>query len=141
MESMNMNNRNPTFWLILYTLLAFVLTSMLFSCKTKYVTTEKVVDRYIHNTDTIRDSVYNNVFINQYIKGDTIFKDKIETIYKYVYRSKVDTFIQKDSIPYIVVKEVEKKEKLTWWMRVKLWLFYPLIVAFALFIILRLPRR
>lgn len=119
-------------------LIAILFVFCLVSCKTKTVVVEKVVDRYTHTTDTIRDSVRNDVFVKEYVKGDTVFVDKMQTLYKYVYRSKVDTFIQRDSIPYVIetVKEVGKK--LTVWDRIRLWLFLPMaILLFISFIIIR----
>jgi hypothetical protein len=79
---------------ILFCIICMLLTS----CKTKTVVVEKVVDRYTHTTDTIRDSIRNDVFVKEYVKGDTVFVDKLQTLYKYVYRAKTDTFIQKDSV-------------------------------------------
>ena len=119
-------------------LIAILFVLCLVSCKTKTVVVEKVVDRYTHSTDTIRDSVRNDVFIKEYVKGDTVFVDKVQTLYKYVYRSSIDTFIQRDTIPYVVesVKEVDKK--LTTWDRIRLWLFFPMaILLFISFIIIK----
>jgi len=119
-------------------LIAILFVLCLVSCKTKTVVVEKVVDRYTHSTDTIRDSVRNDVFIKEYVKGDTVFVDKVQTLYKYVYRSSIDTFIQRDTIPYVVesVKEVDKK--LTIWDRIRLWLFFPMaILLFISFIIIK----
>ena len=102
-------------WYIISTIVLTILICLFLSgCKTKTVVMEKVVDRYTHTTDTIKDSIYNDVFVNQYVKGDTVYKDRVQTIYKYAYRSKVDTFIQTDSVPYPVevIKEVKEKRTL-----------------------------
>ena len=57
-------------------------------------------------------------------------------MYKYVYRAKTDTFIQRDTIPYVVTQEVAKEKKLTLWQRIRLWLFLPmamlLVIAFLI---------
>ena len=117
---------------ILFCIICMLLTS----CKTKTVVVEKVVDRYTHTTDTIRDSIRNDVFVKEYVKGDTVFVDKLQTMYKYVYRAKSDTFIQRDTIPYIVTQEVAKEKELTLWQRIRLWLFLPmamlLVIAFLI---------
>ena len=97
------------------------------SCKTKTVVVEKVVDRYTHTTDTIRDSIRNDVFVKEYVKGDTVFVDKLQTLYKYVYRAKTDTFIQRDTIPYVVTQEKVVEKKLSFGQKLRLWLFYPLL--------------
>lgn len=122
MERENMNeDEKPIsgWWAILVILVASLIIGIAGSCTTtKYVEVEKVVDRYTHSVDTVRDSIYNDVYVNQYVKGDTVYKDRIQTIYKYAYRSKIDTFIQTDSIPYPVevIKEVEKKRSLMDWI-------------------------
>lgn len=117
---------------ILFCIICMLLTS----CKTKTVVVEKVVDRYTHTTDTIRDSIRNDVFVKEYVKGDTVFVDKLQTLHKYVYRAKTDTFIQRDTIPYVVTQEVAKEKKLTLWQRIRLWLFLPmamlLVIAFLI---------
>lgn len=117
---------------ILFCIICMLLTS----CKTKTVVVEKVVDRYTHTTDTIRDSIRNDVFVKEYVKGDTVFVDKSQTLYKYVYRAKTDTLIQRDTIPYVVKQEVAKEKKLTLWQRIRLWLFLPmamlLVIAFLI---------
>lgn len=136
MTQTNDTSPNPK-WLLLGWILLCIIVCMLFSsCKTKTVVVEKVVDRYTHTTDTIRDSIRNDVFVKEYVKGDTVFVDKLQTLYKYVYRAKTDTFIQRDTIPYIVTQEVAKEKKLTLWQRIRLWLFLPmamlLVIAFLI---------
>lgn len=130
MERENMNeDEKPIsgWWAILIILAASLVVGIVSSCTTtKYVEVERVVDRYTHTVDTIRDSIYNDVYVNQYVKGDTVYKDKIQTIYKYAYRSKVDTFIRVDSIPYPVevVREIEKKRPLMDWISdIIMWIF------------------
>lgn len=135
-----MTQTNDTFpnpkWMLLGWILFCIICMLLTSCKTKTVVVEKVVDRYTHTTDTIRDSIRNDVFVKEYVKGDTVFVDKLQTLYKYVYRAKTDTFIQRDTIPYIVTQEVAKEKKLTLWQRIRLWLFLPmamlLVIAFLI---------
>jgi hypothetical protein len=136
MTQTNDTSPNPE-WLLLGWILLCIIVCMLFSsCKTKTVVVEKVVDRYTHTTDTIRDSIRNDVFVKEYVKGDTVFVDKLQTLYKYVYRAKTDTFIQRDTIPYVVKQEVAKEKKLTLWQRIRLWLFLPmamlLVIAFLI---------
>ena len=135
MTQTNDTSPNPK-WVLLGWILFCIICMLLTSCKTKTVVVEKVVDRYTHTTDTIRDSIRNDVFVKEYVKGDTVFVDKLQTMYKYVYRAKTDTFIQRDTIPYIVTQEVAKEKKLTLWQRIRLWLFLPmamlLVIAFLI---------
>lgn len=136
MTQTNDTSPNPKWLLLGWILLCIIVCMLLTSCKTKTVVVEKVVDRYTHTTDTIRDSIRNDVFVKEYVKGDTVFVDKLQTMYKYVYRAKTDTFIQRDTIPYVVKQEVAKEKKLTLWQRIRLWLFLPmamlLVIAFLI---------
>lgn len=80
------------------------------SCKTKYVTVETVHDVYHNTVDTIRDSISHEVYVNQYIKGDTVFKDRVEYLYKDRWRTRDSIVIKTDSVafPVEIVKEVQK---------------------------------
>lgn len=99
-------NPNPSWWVLVWIAITLAVGLAFSSCSTpKTVTVEKTVDRYITKTDTIRDSIRNDVFVNQYIKGDTVFRDRIETKYKYIYRAKTDTVLLRDSVMYVVEKE------------------------------------
>lgn len=95
-------------------------------------TTTKVVERvnteYIHTADTLLrwDSVYVHTADTLILGGDTVtriawrWRDKVSTEYKLRH----DTILKQDSIPVAVAVKAEP----TWWERVKLTLFYPLIV-------------
>lgn len=122
--------------------------AMLTGCRTtKYVTVPE------HHTDTVlqvkqqRDSVWlhDSVFVHEYTKGDTIFRDRDRWHTHYVERLTVDTFYQSrvDSVllPYEVVKEVPRE--LTRWQRARIHmgeLLLALIVAAAGFGLWRLKR-
>ena len=101
--------RNAVMWMIIYLISACVIAVAFCSCKTKVVTFEKVHDVFHNVVDTIRDSTIQEVFINQYIKGDTVFKDKEVKVYKERWRIRDSIVIELDSIPYPV--EVIKYEK------------------------------
>jgi len=68
-----------------------------------------VRDVYHNTTDTIRDSISHTVYVNQYVKGDTIYNDRVEYLYKDRLKVHDSIVIQRDSIPYPVevIKEVE----------------------------------
>lgn len=85
-----------------YLLLTIISAFLLVSCKTKTVVVEveKVHDVYHHTTDTIRDSIKHEVFINQYVKGDTIFKDKVEKVYVDRWRIRDSITVITDSVPF-----------------------------------------
>ena len=100
--------------------IAFVV--LLAACKhTEYVEVEKVVEMH----DTLRevqvkyDSIYNHdsIYFYEYVKGDTIYKEKYKEHTKYIERVKRDTITQSKSVyvqvprPYPVVKYIEKPLK------------------------------
>lgn len=106
------------FWQLLIYVLGMLLIAFLLSgCKTKYVPMEKVVCRDVVKHDTLHtsDSVFvrDSVYLRQ--NGDTCFLDRWheKTIYKNVYKVKVDSFLKRDSIPvpYPVEKELSKWEQ------------------------------
>ena len=90
---------------------------MLAGCKTK----ERVVTVIESHTDTLwqshtlRDSIriHDSIYVNQYLKGDTVvvekqvwhtaWRERVKT--DTVYKSKTDSV----PVPYPVIKEVEKK--------------------------------
>lgn len=104
-----MNDRRAIAWMVVYIISACIIAMMFCGCKTKYVTVESVRDVYHNTTDTIRDSIKHEVYINQYIKGDTIYNDRVEYLYKDRWRTHDSIVIQRDSIPYPVevIKEVK----------------------------------
>ena len=106
-----MNDRRAITWMVVYIISACIIAMMFCGCKTKCVTIEKVHDVYHNVTDTIRDSTIQEVYVYQYVKGDTVFKDKEVKVYKERWRIRDSIVIELDSIPYPVevIKEVEKR--------------------------------
>lgn len=109
-------------------LIAFFLSG----CKTKYVPMEKVVCREVLKHDTLHTSdsvfVHDSVFIRQ--NGDTRYIDRWheKTVFKNVYKVKVDSFLKRDSIPvpYPVEKELSKWEQFQ--LKYAIWSFGVLCV-------------
>lgn len=106
------------FWqLLIYVLGMLLIAFLLPGCKTKYVPMEKVICRYVVKHDTLHtsDSVFvrDSVYLRQ--KGDTCFLDRWheKTIYKNVYKVKVDSFLKRDFIPvpYPVERKLTKWEE------------------------------
>ena len=92
--------------------ISFLFLSLFCRCTTtKYVPVTEYRDRVINKTDSFlkTDSVYTHDSVSVYIRGDTVFKDKFRLQYKdrYIVKSKSDTLIVRDSIPYraSVIKE------------------------------------
>ena len=114
--------------------LILALCLIVVGCKTiEYVPVEKVVEKEIVKRDSIYitkvkvDSIkeVDSVYVNTYIKGDTIYQDKYKYVYRYKDKVRVDTLwvfgidsVVVDSTKTITItKEVEKP--LTWWQKLK----------------------
>jgi hypothetical protein len=106
-----MNDRNAVAWMIAYIISACIIALIFCGCTTtKYIPVETVRDVYHNTTDTIRDSISHTVYVNRYVKGDTVYNDRIEYLYMDRWKVHDSIVIQRDSIPYPVevIKEVEK---------------------------------
>jgi hypothetical protein len=101
--------------------IALLLCFLLSGCTTtKYVPVETIKRDTVYQSVLQRDSVYlhDSVYIKEWQKGDTIYRDRDRWHTKYVekevhdtlYRSKVDSI----AVPYPVEKE------LTWWEKKKI---------------------
>lgn len=104
------NDRRAIIGMIIYIISACIIALIFCGCTTtKYIPIETVRDVYHNTTDTIRDSISHTVYVNQYVKGDTIFKERVESLYVDRWRVHDSIVIQRDSIPYPVevIKEVE----------------------------------
>ena len=104
-------DRYAVTWMIIYIISACIIAVIFCGCKsTKYIPVETVRDVYHNTTDTIRDSINHTVYVNQYVKGDTVFKDRIEYLYKDRWRIRDSITVITDSvpIPYPVIEYVEK---------------------------------
>lgn len=98
-----------------------VIILLLTGCKsTEYVPVERVRDVYHNTTDTVRDSIRHDVYVKEWMKGDTVYRDSIDVRYVDRWRVKHDTVIEVDSIPVITpVKEepslMQEIQTGTWW--------------------------
>lgn len=102
------------FWLIVVAW--FMIITSCCSCSTQHIPVEFVHRDSIFIEKIIKDSTFvkDSVFIHQ--KGDTVFKDKLKFVYKYVLLRDTMMTIKTDSIPVPV--PVEKKR--TWWEHTKI---------------------
>lgn len=132
---MDKKERKAVAWMVIYIISACVIALAFCSCKTKIVTVEKVHDVYHNVTDTIRDSIKHEVFVKEYIKGDTVYQYHTEYLYKDRWKVHDSIIIQRDSVPYPVevIKEVEKQ--------VTPWYNYLLIGALGLTVLYLLFKR
>lgn len=76
--------------------LALAILVVLTGCKTiEYVPVEKVITQvdsiYINKVQV--DSIFerDSIFVNQYIKGDTVYCDKVSYVYRYRDKLRTDT--------------------------------------------------
>lgn len=107
--------RHAVIWMAIYIVSACLIALAFCCCKTKVVTVEKVHDVYHNVTDTIRDSINHTVYVNQYVKGDTVFRDKVEYLYKDRWRVRDSIVIQRDSVAYPVEVIKYKKKGFSLW--------------------------
>lgn len=104
------NDRRAIIGMIIYIISACIIALIFCGCTTtKYIPVETVRDVYHNTTDTIRDSISHTVYVNRYIKGDTVYNDRVEYLYKDRWKVHDSIVIQRDTIPYPVevIKEVE----------------------------------
>lgn len=101
------------FWVIV---VAWVMIASCCSCSTQHIPVEFVHRDSIFIERLMKDSIFvkDSVFIRQ--KGDTVFKDKLKFVYKYVLYRDTAYIVRTDSIPVPV--PVEKKR--TWWEQTKI---------------------
>ena len=106
------------FWQVALYVIGILLVGFLLSgCKTKFIPMGKNVYQNVIKHDTLH--TYDSVFVRDSIylrqKGDTCYLDRWheKTIFKNVYKVKVDSFLKRDSIPvpYPVEKELSKWEQ------------------------------
>lgn len=86
------------------------------SCSTQYVPVESVRYDSVFFAKIQKDSIFvkDSVYVHQ--KGDTVFKDKYNLVYKYVMVKDTMLVVRNDSI--FIPCPVEKKR--TWWEQTKI---------------------
>lgn len=136
---MDRKDRHVVIWMVIYIVSACLIALIFCSCKTKYVTVEKVRTDTTYVAKHQRDSIYvhDSIFVNQWLSGDTIYqvRDRWHTewrdrlLHDTLYKCIVDSI----PIPYPVEKIVEK--------RVTPWYNYILIGGLALALLYLLFKR
>ena len=100
----------------------------LVSCRTKYVSVPEYHTEYKVRTDSFikRDSVWVHDRVSVWMKGDTVFKEKLKQVYNehYIYTNKTDTVMKTDSVrvPFPVEKKLGR------WEQMRINSFVPLCV-------------
>ena len=127
---------------------AFIMLMILQSCRTKYVSVPEYHNVYVNKHDTLtkHDSVYQEVFVDRYVKGDTIYltKTKVDYRFRNLYKIRYRDSIKIDSIrvPYPIERKLNKWESLK--MEVGGWAIGGLsavVIALIAYIVTWLVRR
>ena len=111
-------------------LIPFILVFLtLLSCKTTKVVYQPVEVPVVHQefrTDTLHDSIHVTDSVKQFIKGDTVYNDRVRTVYRWrdkiEIKKKVDTMTVVKPIPVEVEKPVPVpvEKELTLWQKIKM---------------------
>lgn len=123
--------------------LSLVLTILLMLCactSTKYVevpvVTYKVVNDSIVSVKVKVDSIFerDSIFVNQYIKGDTVYCDKVSYVYRYRDKLRIDTLHHwnVDSVLMNHTRIVEVEKPPTIWQS---FIHYLGILGFAVIVV------
>ena len=125
-------------------LIFIVCLFLLGACKTIEKTVEVPVEvikkEYIH--DTKIDSIIVRDSIDRFLKGDTFFIYKLQTKFKFTY--KTDTIIRTDTIPKIITTTTVKEKKvnhLYWWQKILMWVGGITLLVFASKIIMNVKFK
>ena len=140
-----MKEYEKTMRVITYCIVGIVLAflvSLLTGCTTvKYVEVEKVKTDTVYQSKILKDSVWlhDSVFVKEYTKGDTVFRDRDRWHTKFVEKLITDTVYQHktDSIPVPYEKIVYHPKKLNWMQTTLMWSGGIAIVALIIFILFR----
>lgn len=119
-----------------------LLVGLLAGCTTtKYVEVEKVRTDTVYQSKIEKDSVWlhDSVFVKEYTKGDTVFRDRDRWRTEYIEKLLTDTVYKSrvDSIPVPYPKEVYVEKKLNWLQTTLMWSGGIGIVVLFLFIFKR----
>lgn len=112
------------------------LMTLLTGCRSvKYVSVPEYHTEYKVRTDSFikRDSVWVHDSVSVWMKGDTVFKDKVRTKHEdhYIYTNKTDTVMKTDSVrvPFPVEKKLGR------WEQIKVDYFVPICCVSAIILL------
>ena len=123
----------------------FALCAILGSCTTtEYVTVEKVRTDTVRVNHTERDSIYlhDSVYVKEWMKGDTVFRDRDRWHTRYVESIRHDTVYKSmtDTVQayYEVVKEVPAKPSK--WEKNLMAIGFMAIIGIAVFVVIKIRK-
>lgn len=121
-----------------------VLTCLVGCRSVRYVSVPEYHTEYKARVDSVlrHDSVWVHDSVAVRLMGDTVWRDRwhTETAYKYVYKTKTDTMVKRDSVR--VPLPVERR--LGWWEQAKVDYFVPVCcvcVIIITFLIYKMKHR
>ena len=123
--------------------LALIVCAMIGCTTTKYVETIKTDT--LHHYELQYDSIVriDSIYEKEYVKGDTIYKEKEVHRYRNTHKAKVDT-VREIKVEY-VEKPIEVEKKLTAWQKFKInageWLLAGVALMLLLFAFLWVIRK
>lgn len=106
---------------MLKVLIAIIIAMVCVGCKSvKYVEVETIRLDTLHHYEFQLDSIVriDSIYEREYIKGDTVFKEKESYSYRNTHKAKADT-IRETKVEY-VEKPIEVEKKLTAWQKFKI---------------------
>ena len=125
-------------------LIAIIIAMVCVGCKSvEYV--EVVKTDTLHHHELQYDSIVriDSIYEREYVKGDTIYKEKEVHRYRNTHKAKVDT-VRETKVEY-VEKPIEVEKKLTAWQKFKInageWLLAGVALMLLLFAFLWVIRK
>ena len=124
-------------------IVALLICALFGSCTTtKYVPVPEYHTDTVRITNHTRDSIYlsDSIYVNDFVRGDTVYKTTERWHTQWRERIVHDTIYQskRDSIPYPVEVTKEVPAELTWWQQTRLHmaniLLYGLLIAAIIYI-------
>lgn len=119
---------------IIATMVLFAISIVAVSCHS----TREVVEVPVYVNDTIIsteyeiDSIYVDRYTKEYVKGDTVYLEKVE--YKYVENKIHDTFVEHRDVPIEIEKIIEREKELSKFQRFLMFVGFSAIVLIVLYI-------
>lgn len=129
-------------------LVPIMLALLALSCKTRYVEVPVTVEvPKIHTEvmhDTVRDSVHTTDSVTVYTKGDTVYNDRVRTVYRW--RDRVEVVKKNDTCTVVrpVEVPVPVEKELTRWQKSKMTLgeaVMAMLGGYLIYIMFRLYRK
>lgn len=134
---------------MLKVLIAIIIAMVCVGCKSvEYVEVETIRLDTLHHYELQYDSIVriDSIYEKEYIKGDTIYKEKEVHRYRNTHKAKVDT-VREVKVEY-VEKPIEVEKKLTAWQQFKInageWMLggiVALLATFAFLWVIKWRRR